>query len=310
MAQKHLFRFALENIPEGTDDRSRDHNERRRALFEELKAVDDILSKYFPIHVVPVDFEERQAEGYHEYARDAILQIGNRVYVKPKIATFRSNFELAVLFTKLSKFPFLRSKMEKEIRAIGYRGFLHPRKFPEGGQLVLGGKFGLVSDNFRFPSAYSGLAKIPVYPVHSFGLMDSHIDGDYGILDDAGILYSTIDVESSPAAPETANPLDAEFDKGYVTTKKSLEEIALTTGYEIRPYRDRKIPDTGDIYTDLAVGTLGINFLTNEGRLFTSGMHPEEQDFLKAKGIEVIEVSLLHTNPGAGLRCCYGELLL
>ena len=87
---KHLLRFSLDNIPVNEE------TGRIRGLSEELKRADEVLSEFFNLHVVHVDYEAREKAGYSEYCRDAVTQIGSsRIFIKPDISGFfRANVSL------------------------------------------------------------------------------------------------------------------------------------------------------------------------------------------------------------------------
>ncbi len=308
--QKHLFRFALENIPEVAEDGPlRDTYRRTRALSKELKRADDVLAKCFPLHVVSVDFEERMQEGYSAYARDVIIQIGKDVYVKPRIATFWSNYSPWLPFLP-KLYPFASSKLEKAIRRAGYDGRLVPSEAPDGGQIVIGDKFGLISDVYSQKDSLklAKQAKKPFYRVHSFtSVQNAHIDGDYGVLDEARIIYASQISREIPAEQE----LDPyEYDQKLFDDCRTLDKLASEKGYELRRYEDRPfVHKKGKRNLEALMAIInGINFLTNNGRLFTKSIHPKETKYLKAKGIEAVEIPLVNTSPGAGLRCVYGEI--
>ncbi|MBI2574906.1 hypothetical protein HYV82_03405 [Candidatus Woesearchaeota archaeon] len=300
MKQKHLFRFALKNVPEG------EGTERARALSAELERADEFLARDFALHVAPVDYGQRQSAAYYENARDAAFQLGNSVHVKPGIATHWSNFSatgiLPYLIPSLPKaHPFTSSALEKAIRAAGYEGYLHPHdSLSEGGQFVTGEKFCLVTDSYYAPAVrrVAKLTGTPTYQVHSFtSIWHEHIDGDYAVVDDALLLYTSLPVgRPVPAQPRFSDHEEIMRHRGLVSTRHKLERITEETGYELRTYRDKED------------NNLGINLLTAEGTVFTTGIHPEEKRFLESRGIRVTEIPLRHTTPGEGLRCLYAEL--
>jgi len=261
MPQKHLFRFSFKNQKRIAITEEFAH---LMALEEELKNADDILSKSFPLHTIPVDFEGRDDKGYDEYTRDAMQQFGNIVYVRPETR-----------------------KLEIAIRKAGYRSrIVRNKHMSEGGQVVDGNKFCLVSDIIKSEiiSRIANDASMPVYPIHSFtSPYHSHIDCDYGIVDAARILYTTLRI-----GPELylGEPED--------TSRRILYSIAAETDYQPRKYLNGRHPN-------------GINFITSDNALFTTGMHHEEIIHLKTHGIEVVEIPLRHVAAGAGLRCVYGE---
>lgn len=314
MSQRHLFRFSLENIPETEDTR------RIRKCSEELDRADEVLARRFQVHTVPVRFEERRAEGYMEYARDTMVQIGGMTFVKPEISKFLSNLSLTGVLGLLpwvpQIYPFSHSKFEREVRRAGYKGGLIPSQWlSEGGQFVVGNKFCLVSDvyfedphNIRTMQRIARLTRKSVYPVHSFtSIAHGHIDCDYGIVDDIGVIYTFLRLGPVLNKPESDNELDIELYKGVVNSRRVLDEIASEHDYKLRWFRINE--KSFDLAEDRSWNSShGINFLTSNGTLFTTSILPKEKRYLQKHGIEVIEIPLRYVTPRAGLRCVYAEL--
>ncbi|MBI4014755.1 MAG: hypothetical protein HY365_02250 [Candidatus Aenigmarchaeota archaeon] len=306
MRQKHLFRFALKDIQDSKD------TARVRGLSEELKRADETLSRHFQVHTIPIEYEER--EKYHEYARDAMTQWKNAVYVKPPVNIFLSNY--ARIVPGIHKiFPHDSPELPREIRRAGYRGILLPGEcMSEGGQFVMGDKFCLATDvYFNDKSAVKSLqrrAGKPVLPVYSFtSISHAHIDCDYAIVDDIRTLYTSLDMNAICAESELSDPLSLAIHAGEVNSRRTLGRIASEHGYDVRKYRmsEEPFPETSNgRYPNIN----GLNLLTGDGAIFTTNVHPGEKAYLQKRGIEVVVIPLGHTTPGAGLRCVYGEITI
>jgi hypothetical protein len=103
-----------------------------------------------------------------------------------------------------------------------------------------------------------------------------------------------------------------------------LTKAAKEHGYELRDFliekervgeklRDPEVQSAGEKFgSDWVIGYAinGINFITDGNHLFTSIIGYEEKEYLKSRGVTVVEVPLKFTYNGAGLRCLYGELTI
>lgn len=263
MPKKHLFRFSFRNQKRTPPINVKDAAY-LMALEEELKRADDILAKYFPLYVIPIDLNLDLVNAhYDEYTRDEMQQLGDIIYI------------------------WLGStKLSRAIRKAGYKKrVVRSEQMSEGGRFVAGNMFCLVSDVFpgEIISSIAEDVQKPVYPVRSFtSALHNHIDCDYGIVDDAEILYASPMLWTAPISESEA------------VSRNTLDTIASETGYQIRMYPNGEHRN-------------GINFITGDGALFTVGMDEKEKAYLQKRVIEVVEIPLRRTASGAGLRCAYGE---
>lgn len=264
MPKKHLFRFSFRNQKKTPPIINLKDTAYLMALDEELKSADDILAKSFPLYVIPVDLNlDLVNASYDEYTRDEMQQLGDIIYI------------------------WLESrKLRMAIRQAGYKKrVVRSEQMSEGGRFVAGNRFCLLSDVFPKEVIFdvSQNEKKPVYSVHSFtSVLYNHIDCDYGIVDDAEILYASRLLWDTPISISEAS------------SRNTLDTIASETGYQIRMYPNGEHRN-------------GINFITGSGKIFTTGISPEERAYLRGRGIEVVEIPLRRTASGAGLRCAYGE---
>jgi len=284
---KHLFRPKFRN--------SKTEEELLKILISGSFSISDkVMKEHMDLHIIDVPMYHPSKKRITIYGRDLITEIGNNLFVKPNLGN--------PYFPKL-----IKSNFVKELRKIGYdKEIRFEHVLSEGGLLIVGNEFILMSDGYEGQSDKIRRrlkdfdVNIPVYYMPSLSNNPgSHIDFDYNVIDSLKIIYGSRDVFHGECE---------ESEKGV----SLLETIAKSYGYELREYKyNRQKENESDGSEDFAEritrGTKGLNFIKDENKIFTESIHPDEEKYLKNKGIEVIVVPLGKVDPGAGLRCVYGE---
>lgn len=289
--------------------------------------VDEVLSRYLPVHTLDMTPEELRKARLSPYGRDNINEIGNVLFAMPTLLRSRKEREAGQPETSF----------ERLLARIGYARQVEGTFLPlsDNGRFVLGGSFGLVSTKAGFDDQTEqkvGL-KIPTYEVHQVSAVSGpgiytdygnclvidenvsgHIDCRFNIVDQAKVIYVAMGARPG-TMKERPNPHKER-------TFAMLRRAAQRHGYELRDYivederiaeevRDPKVQAVFDRFgTKLTIGYVhnGINFVTYRDHLFTSIIGHGERTYLESRGVKVVEVPLKFTYAGAGLRCTYGEL--
>lgn len=302
---KNLFRVNLTN-PRNDDEKI------VREKTESFSETDKALTPYFSIHVLETPFDLHKESSW--YGRDLITEWDGVLFTKP------------ALFGN----PLFKEMMKR----LGYKGEIVPHHaLSEGGRFILGRDFALISDVYEpFRTELEKTMKItglnlPLHFVPS--VIDTvkyvngagHIDCDYQIVDNLKILYLN----------ENMIGISSELDREAI---KIAEEIAREYGYDLREYKsfDEKGPkpviEEKDVnYFDSASSLItippnnyehsgffrkmtGINSILNSSMIFTGSVFPEEESYLRERGMGCVVVPLGNASPMAGLRCIYGEFSL
>lgn len=292
---KQLFRVNFVN-PKNSQE------EELVEITKSFQVSDKAISEHIPVHILDLPASYAQKKNIGVYGRDQITEWGNSLFVTPG------------LLNRSSKSP---SPFEKLMRKAGYRKKIFPDEvLSEGGLYVFGKELILISDRLKQNKEAlekvvkdSGL-NLPIYFLPSTtSHSDRHIDSDYQIIDSLKLIYGCHNL----------------FNKGVDGTKKALSQleiIAKRHNYDLRLYEfdDTALLDDEDYDLDInklidklfhntTIKVNGINCINN-GIILTSSIHPEEKDYLKQKGLETLIIPLGDVNPGAGLRCVYGEFNL
>ncbi len=252
MPQKHLFRIKPIGQAPGVDTK----------LLEELERLDDQVSTHFPLHLmeVPADewFYPKEYSGRNTvYSRDFIVDHGGIICAQNILERY--------------------SEFKRIVRNAGFAGrIIYIPELSEGGCWIFGNSFILVSEKLQRYWKVEGVGK-PLYLLQAT-FDHGHIDCDYGLIDDLGILYFRPDI-----LPDN---------------QTMLQKIASGSGYELRPY---SMPYSENINRN------GINFISGDGRLLTTYIDSDEREYLERRGLEVLEFPLEHIDSCSGLRCIYGE---
>lgn len=307
MYQKHLIRFQLDNIPHGIeyiDGITR--TDRLISVQEELKSIDEILARYFTVHVIGIDYEERGKEGWMEHARDFMQQINGGIFVKSHLEELADS----------PKLPTSR-KFMKAIIETGFSGnLISSAAFSEGGKFIPASKFWLISDTFgkEVAGALCLDLKLPVHRVsplfdevnipYESGTLPNgkkgpaHIDTFYGVVDAAKIIYSRLSIIPLELLDSALKTQQDPSVKKHYSNLDLFYAMCFMHGYELRHFGFFGANETG------------VNFITGDGIIVTNGINPEEKVYLAKKGVEAIEVALTHNSGNAGVRCYYAEVLV
>ena len=266
--------------------------------------------------------------GISPYERDNITELGDVLFVMPHMTR---SFGQRLIRRKKTNFEDLLSELDYEKQVLR-----SSRTFYDGGRFIVGENFGLVSTATTLTTTQRksiGLL-VPTYDIsqvstiflpgiyHDYGDgnvkvdldTNGHIDCRYNLVDSARLIY--VAMGARPGTMEEGhNPLKED-------SFKMLERAAKEHGYEIRDFVFEQgelearvqFPEfkaaLGKFGEKLVIGAItnGINFITNGNVLFTSIIGEREKEYLKSKGVRVVEVPMKFSYNGAGLRCLYGEL--
>jgi hypothetical protein len=144
---------------------------------------------------------------------------------------------------------------------------------------------------------------VPAYFMPSLTSIDhDHIDCDYQIVDNAGVLYASL------------NSFYGEFEE-CAKSRKMLEKIAKLHNLDLREYRTPDEVESIDVksdrfHYDMIRMNHGINSIISDGLFLTAAIHSDERRYLEDKGMKVEIMPLGDVSPGAGLKCVYGEFNL
>lgn len=250
---------------------------------------DTEVSKYIQVHTIDVPFTH-ETKGCI-YGRDAITEWGDTLFVKESLLNNKQFIEL----------------MER----LGYGKNIELSEFlSEGGRYIIGKEFVFIPKLYEWiwdilePELRKHVGDIPVYfmpSITSFGR--EHIDCDYQVVDKAKLIYVGSVLYNNKRE-------DCRF------ACNKLEEIARMHDYDLREYKlpvDCKllVKDDALTYTEELVDFIrihnGINSIVDDDLMLTGFIHPDEKAFLEQRGMKVVEVPVGMLDPGAGLRCVYGE---
>lgn len=303
-----------------------------RLIEKDRARTDEFLSKYFEMHQIEMTPNELEGTGISAYFRDNMAEVGSSVIVNQSLLPdspdllslklFKQQFVIA-LFKDLKKKP-----IPSDDNSCHAAFYLETKDF-----LLVSSKMSMG----KYEAGVIGLDK-PYYVMHqvstpfSIGVQspgqnmfndmqwdaaNGHIDTRIGIVEDAKIIYVT----PSKGPNLKGNDLFRE------ENNKQLEKIVRDFGYELReyPYNPMMIKYLHEgncvlpknyrkhskrFSAEHIIGPLinGINFITDDDKLFTSYISREEKKYLSSKGVEAITVPINYGLNGAGLRCVYGEI--
>ncbi|MDI6721850.1 MAG: hypothetical protein QMD85_05630, partial [Candidatus Aenigmarchaeota archaeon] len=146
-----------------------------------------------------------------------------------------------------------------------------------------------------------------------------HIDCDYQIIEDLNVIYVGRNVWDSKGRKALKNMEEIAREHNYdLRNYKTLPGyISLISGGEEFIEHDEKRgmilhepPPGHRAFSRYIKVHTGINFIVNENSLFTGFIHPNEEVYLRSKGMQAVEIPLGMMDAGAGLRCIYGEFTL
>lgn len=280
---KHLLRMKFTDMPNSFPD-----SQQYGRGEEKLGSVDQLVSKYFPVHSLEVKYFSGQFSDIGKisiFGRDAIAEWNKTLFVNPVL---RPDSPLSI-----------NPSLDSLLSSIGYKKKVIYTDEEDGtydaGYFIFGKKFILYSQFFRrSEKGYSQLMKeeemdqIPFF-VKVQSSPDGHVDVDYAVVDAANLIYYS---HTIAAHPEIVS---------------DIKKIAKRFGYSAREFKvDHHSVDIDEILNQL----IGINLIQDGNRVMTSSMHPDERRFLEKSGIDVIEIPVGRITTSGGLRCLYGELSL